>query len=278
MEERIANIERKIVEIENTINKNTKFNLLGEEVVHKKYGKGTVINQDENTLKINFEKDVVKSFSIDALVYKKLLKATNNKLQEQIDYIDELNIKRKDYEKQKEEVKKEKQIQDTKIERKESKEKLFRKLQTEKLIKIICKEIESYLNRYNGLDFYAKPVEGSCIQVSKKGWENEHAKGIHYEVCSKNICKGDLFGCKNSEVKIALHIEGKNMDKVVSELEKLGVYKSHHKVIEEEIINLDFLTGDAIKESIKTILIKLKQLDLKYTSKIEEAIKKVKSK
>lgn len=273
MEERIINIERKIGEIEKVINENTKFNLVGEEVIHKKYGKGIVIKQDDNALEINFEKDVVKSFSIDALVYKKLLKAANSKLQEQIDHIDELNIERKELEKEKEAAEKEKQIQDTKTEQEESKEKLFRKLQTEKLLKIICTQIENYLNRYSGLDFYAKNVNSSCIQVSKKGWKNEKTKGVHYEVCSKNICNGDLFGCKNSEVKIALHIEGKNMDNVVSELEKLGVYKLHHKVIEEEIVNLDFSTNEAIKESLKIILIKLKQLDLKYTSKIEEAIK-----
>ena len=275
MGEKIIEVEKKINEIESIIKENIKFNLVGEEIIHKKYGKGIVVKQDASSLEINFEKDIVKTFSIDALVSKKLLKATNEKLQKQLEYIDSLNIEKQKYSKEEIKYKEIKAKEDKEKSLKNNKIKLYRKVGTEKLIKILCKEIEEELNKINDLKFYAKEVEFSCIQISKKGWRNEGVKGVHFEVWSPEISKGNVYGNDSVDLKIALHVEGNNMEDINLALENRGIYKSHNKVIEEENITLDFSKEEEIKKSIVIIMKKLLELNNKYTSKIDDAIKEV---
>ncbi len=87
MEEKIVNVEKKISELDEKISQVTKLNLVGQEIIHKKYGKGVVVKQDLNSLEIKFAKDAIKTFCIDALVSKKLLKAVEEDLQKKIEYI-----------------------------------------------------------------------------------------------------------------------------------------------------------------------------------------------
>lgn len=115
--------------------------------------------------------------------------------------------------------------------------------------------------------------------MAKNNWNNEETKGIHYEVWSSCINDRNLYGNNSAEFYIGLHVEGRKapMPTIIRELEKVDIIKTYRYIVEQCSLILNFENEVEIKKSIDKIIQKIKYFDEKYTTKIEEALKRIKS-
>lgn len=270
--EEIKLIDNGIIEIDRQIKEASHIDLIGQKVIHRQYGNGSINEQKENIIRVEFKNIGTKSFNTSVVFLKKSLKFNDSKITDVIKNISDLSNKKIELEK----VKKEKQNElDKQIYIQFEDKKMIQK-ESEQLVSRICTEILKNLKDSYGFD--AKPTIYSCIQISKNNWLNVDTKGLHYEVWCSNIGTNDLFGSSNARVVISFHIEGRNpkIDSIVKKLEQYDIYRKYRGyIVEETIKDLNFYSEEEIQKSIKVIVENINKLDDKYTKIIDEVIENV---
>lgn len=271
--EEIKNIEQEMIKIDNEIKATTNIDLKGKQVIHLKYGKGNIIEQNNETIKINFGKYGEKTFNTAFVFIKKSLDFSDDKIQIIFKTITDLINKKMEFEK-------DKKVKEIELERLiklqcQDNAKIVEK--SNQLVNRICSVILDNLK--NGNNFDVKETKYSCIQISKRDWLNDETKGLHYEVWCKNIETKDLYGSRNANVVIAFHIEGRNpnIENIVNKMAMRGIYRNYRGyIVEEENITLNFYNEEEIEKSIKIIAKEISKLDEKYTTIIDEVIEEEK--
>lgn len=90
----LNSIEEQIIELLN------KCNLVGMNVIHKKYGKGKIIEQNNNKIDVKFENDERKTLQIPFVFINNIISCSDDEIVNQMKKIDELLIQKNEIEKE----------------------------------------------------------------------------------------------------------------------------------------------------------------------------------